>query len=232
MSDPKASLHDLCGRIAALTPDDVHPCLRAHYMREGPVDATPFTGFIGPRYVAGGVVFVTRNGASGKSDVHVRADRRLMELTRELANASAIERRASFDKLMNHLGGIIPGWGPYRYVAAFLEQTQLSLDRVAYINMIPFRTKGDARLPRGIYDGAWRTCTRALIDVLEPGLVVPLGKTETGKHFDRLYRGTARVTPPIRRSRGDRSIPPMGRNDIAKAAALYRDLLAGRSQQR
>ena len=220
----RSQLAETFAHIARLRPARAHPGSSSHFSSNS-VDKVPLFGYVGARYRVGGVMFVARNGAIGKTGSDKEENRKTYRLTVKLQKSNAKERQQAFDDLMGHLYDSIQGWGTFKYVEEFLARTGLSFDEVSYINFVAFRSS-DENLRAHIYGEAWAHYTGRLVEAIRPGFVVPLGGA-AGYYMSRHYEGNAQVTGWIHRMRGDNAIPPEGRRDIKRAKSAFRRFKLG-----
>lgn len=188
-------------------------------------DRLPQPGFVGPSYRPGGVMIIGQNPgndvvANGESSTNLRQ----YELLRQLRDAvdSAAVVSASHE-LMAALGSeIMPTWSIVKnIVLPLLSALRLTLDDVAYTNLVKFRTV-ESNLASQIYGRSWDT-TSAQIRLLEPAYIIALG-LGTHREITRRYIGSAEIHR-VQRSRGDWALPDKGRRDIELISTRLRNKL-------
>jgi hypothetical protein len=187
-------------------------------------DRLPQPGFVGSRYQPQGVLILGQNpgnDAIGKGES--AADLHQYEMLRRLRDAVDTASAVAASKaLMAALGStVMPTWLIVQNVVRpLLAALNLTLDDIAYTNLVKFRTSGSSFASR-IYDRSWVE-TSGQICLLEPSVIIALGNA-THDQFKRRYKGPARHFR-VQRCRGDTRIPDEGRRDIERIAAqLNRD---------
>jgi len=139
---------------------------------------TAAPGMVGPNYQLGGIVLLSINPAGGKDDaVGSTADKKMYQTFRDLRVASPPESVNCFETLNNTFQDELPGWAIYgRHIAPILNALNASLTEIAYIYVIPFRTRGDkaALIRPGMVENAWNAGLAQQLSVLQPGTIVAL----------------------------------------------------------
>ena len=85
-----------------------------------------------------------------------------------------------------------------------LEAAGASLKQAAYLNAVPYRTRGDKMPPVHAQRTAWELVTAPSLDALQPRAIIALGK-KAGSVLDRFYEGDA-ATYCVPRTIGDSHI--------------------------
>ena len=100
-------------------------------------------GYVGPKYRPGGLVLVANFPAGGTvayaDTARAARDGPFYELISAFKRANSVSRAAAFEALNRHVAETLPQWGIYRIVRVVLEAAGVSLDEVAYINLVPYR---------------------------------------------------------------------------------------------
>ncbi len=168
-------------------------------------------GYVGAQYPIGGLAFVAANPGGQKRDDIGGEDTEQYRLLKRLRSAASARRIKAFDELNRDLARSMKKWRIYeRYVAALLEGLPISFSHVAFLNLVKWRTTGET-LPRSLLEISWRTHTRDQLELLQPSLVISLGKSRAGPFIDEHYAAIRNITIP--RTRGD-----LGLSDKSKAA--------------
>jgi len=148
-------------------------------------DEIPQPGFVGFNYRRGGILFVGINPGSAKPSLGLDYDNLIlygqlaglgMVMEEDIEN---IEKR--FDALNGFLLGFRVEHGFFKQLlGAFLTPLDITLNDVAYINLLKWRTEETRNLDE-YFDISWeKHCTREQIRILAPGHIIALGET-TGK---------------------------------------------------
>ena len=116
----------------------------------------------------------------------------LYPLLTALKFASADEVLPAFEAVNEAFPPLVARWNLWRILSPTLDAAAVRLDDVGYINMVPYRTRGDRPPPVGVVENAWRLVTSELLSTLNPGTLICLGR-KAGKMLDRCHDGRARV---------------------------------------
>ena len=130
------------------------------------------------------------------------------------------EAEALFARINEEFASVLPRWNLWRILKPTLDAAGVGLHEVAYLNAVPYRTRGDAMPKAHARDAAWRLVTGPTLDALRPGLLVALGK-KAGDIMARLHRGEAR-TECVPRTIGDSYVSD-------DAPAMLEQIAAGRA---
>jgi hypothetical protein len=189
------------------------------------MDKVPQPGFVGSKYRRGGLLLIGQNPgndrvANGKLSL---ADQEQYDLLTILSGCTEDHVPQAFNALMGALGkSVMPKWIIFKNVVKpLLDSLDLSLENVAYTNLMKYHTSG-SQLPVCLFRKAWTTTERQL-DLLAPGVIVCLGYGTASK-FHSFYTGDAR-SYRIERHIGDTRLPPGGEADIAMISACERLVL-------
>ncbi|EDP62605.1 hypothetical protein BAL199_13718 [alpha proteobacterium BAL199] len=192
-----------------------------------PQDAeTMFAGAVGPRYRPGGLVFLAINPGGG-GDTYTRRtpeDERFYPLLQAFkSRENAADGMSEFEAINRAFAESLRRWNLWRILSPCLDAAGMDLDEIAYLNAVPYRTRGDAEPRMAAKRAAWQTLTGPTIDQLAPRFVVALGK-KAGGVLTRFYKGPA-VPFVVSRTIGDSYVSDAARAEIdrlAKAAARAR----------
>jgi len=170
--------------------------------------ALMFPGYVGPQYRRGGPLLLAINPGGGKDSykVRTRADGEFYPILEAFHWCGADRARAHFEAMNAGWVRNMRMWNLRRILEPVLDALGCSVDGVAFLNAVPYRTRED-RLP-SVYARrqAWTLVTEPLLQLLEPGVIVALGQ-KAGDVLDQHYRGTAhRFT--VQRSNGDTYLTP------------------------
>lgn len=198
--DARAVFHGYPDRLACNQPADAH---------------VPAPGWVGKHYRAGSAVLVGINPGGGtKAYVEPRPEDRdlytLLRRFRAAQDASAV--RESFDDLCD-------GWitiqstrhNIRRPISLILDALGLTVQDIAFLNLVPFRTADDKTPPVDVIRYCWAVAAGPQLAALKPGRVIFLGK-KAADAFHRLDTslGTARIDV-YPRTNGDTYVAPDAR---------------------
>lgn len=168
------------------------------------VDAvTAAPGFVGERYRRGGMAILSINPAGGKKGyVATEADRQMYATFRALRDASPEGRLAAFEQASAAMIAEMPKWRRLygRHVGKILDALGLELADIAYLHLVPFRTRGDRgyelnRKPNVLANGYERGL-RAQLMALAPGRIIAIDKLSD--EVARRYAATVSPQPDCR----------------------------------
>lgn len=141
-----------------------------------PDDIIAQPGFVGQNYKAGGYIFVGMNPGKPKNDMERSGDRKQLEILKALENSDMEEGFHLFNKLSSTLIEIMPTWRIFKnFVAPILRNTKRTLQDVAYVNLLKWRTILNKSLNK-LYDKSWDLHTKEQISILNPSIIIALGK--------------------------------------------------------
>jgi hypothetical protein len=151
-----------------------------------------FQGFVGRRYAPGGTVLMAINPGGG-GDAYARRtaeDEVFFPLLEALRGANPDDSLHQLDALSAAFPAIVRGWNLWRILGPTIDAAGSSLDEIAYLNCVPYRTRGD-RMPRvSAQRAAWELTTQPILESLQPRLILALGK-KAGGVLLRFYSGSA-----------------------------------------
>lgn len=159
--------------------------------------ATAAPGFIGPNYGPGGVLILSINPAGGKDNrVSGPDDKRMYAAFRTLAAASDELLVPAFHDLNRLILAQMPGWRVFnQHTSPVLDALDVRLEQVAYVYVVPFRTRDDqgAKIPSDVVDRAYRTGLADQLSVLNPGVIIAIDR-----HSERVARqfSASKAKPP------------------------------------
>lgn len=164
-----------------------------------PEDAhTMFAGFVGTGYAPGGTVLVAINpGGGGDAYTHRRpADEQLYPVLAAFRDAVGAAVPEKFEEINRVFPPLFATWPIRRIVGPCLEAAGARLDDIAYLNVVPYRTREDRAPKVSALRAAWREVTGPTLEVLRPTRVIALGK-KAGDALQRfpLPSGTLHVVP-------------------------------------
>lgn len=204
-------------RILTADPDAIFGAEASRLMNRNWADPLPQPGYMGQRYLPGGLVFVSMNPGAGPQDGLSVDDQRQYSALQRLRDADEAAALAAFDELTQVLAGIMPGWKIHQnFVAPVLRAAGLDFSQVAYVNLLKWRTTASSGLAR-LYALSWDHHTREQLDLLAPSRVIAIG-SDAGRAFQR--HSTACVDFDfIPRAIGN-NVGPAGRVALARITGL------------
>jgi hypothetical protein len=137
----------------------------------------PQPGFVGNQYLDSPrrVIVMGQNPRGSNTSRASTSDREVFRLIRQHAQIRTEQSLAELFRMtrdfMLGAGTYRPAWKP---ITAARNHLGLSLDSIAYLNLIPLATHGDLILP--IFQAAYLRSTAKQLELLKPDKVVIYGK--------------------------------------------------------
>ena len=203
-------------REAIFGPDDAEKWL-PKYLNEDA--STMFAGYVGPRYVPGkGIVLVAINPGGGRDSYSRRTpeDERFYPLLQKFKTADRSNAQKAFEDINDRFKGMVQRWNIWRIIEPTLDAAGLSLEQVAYVNLVPYRTRGDKTPPVSARKSAFERIVEPMFKILDPKAIVALGK-KAGT-IQQLWQAPVYC---VQRTNGDRRVHDNARSVLD---ALRRDL--------
>jgi hypothetical protein len=154
-----------------------------------PDDAnTMFAGYVGINYRKGRGLLLLAINPGGGGDAYTQRtpeDGAFYPLLVQLKTSSPEKSCEAFDRINNAFVGIVQRWNLWRVLQPTLEAAGRSIDEVAYMNVVPYRTRGDKMPPIAARRWAWAQIVGPTIQLLEPRAIIALGK-KAGSVVDAL----------------------------------------------
>lgn len=153
-----------------------------------------FAGYVGSRYRPGGcVVFAINPGGGGDAYTkRIPEDEIFYPTLYALKEAGPAEVEDSFELVNSTFEPIVQRWNLWRILGPTIEAAGYDLNQVAYLNAVPYRTRGDKKPPVHAQREGWNLVTRPNLDMLKPNKIVALGK-KVGSVLDKFYDGSAEM---------------------------------------
>jgi hypothetical protein len=177
---------------------------------------TSAPGWVGDAWRQGTVLIGINPGGGGDSYRRNPTDDQLYNLLRAFRDAAGRDRAVAFSQLSSAWRAIQKTHSIWRVINAVLEATGERELEVAFMNVVPFRTRMDKLPSRWEIMAAWQFAARPQLDALQPKRIVCLGK----KAWDVLSRFDEfkdRLVL-IKRAIGDSYIPPEAQATLAGLA--------------
>ncbi|MEQ1889097.1 MAG: hypothetical protein ABL951_07950 [Alphaproteobacteria bacterium] len=165
-------------------------------------------GWVGAHYRPGGLVIIAANpGGGGDNYSATDNDKNLYDTFRSLRSAqSEDDWVAAFEKMSDEYIGQTTGHSIWLPISRILESADRGADQCAFLNVIPFRTKGDGWPGVQVIQRAAEKALNLQLHALNPGIIVLLGKKACDVYDRHLGHFSAKKFC-VPRQRGDRSIP-------------------------
>lgn len=158
-----------------------------------PNDArSPFLGFCGAKWTTGGILLLAINPGGGGDTYQNRTpqDTELIPLIQEFRSTPSSQAPEAFERMCNSYRRQVQAWNLWRILAPTLDACGCTIEEVCYLNIFPYRTAKDAKPAQLALRNAWTFVTKPLLDALQPGRIIALGK-KAGDIAAKLH-----VSPP------------------------------------
>jgi len=143
------------------------------------IDAdTPAVGMVGKNYRPRQIVLLSINPAGGKDDsISSHADKAMYQSFRNLQTDQSDlqkfeEANALFSKQM-------PTWRVFgQHTGPILKALGQTVDQIAYLYVVPFRTRGDdaSKIKSWMMESSWKTGLLDQLSVINPSCIVALDR--------------------------------------------------------
>lgn len=153
--------------------------------------ATMFAGYVGDQYQPGrGLLLLAINPGGGRDAYTERTqeDEVFYPLLMEFKNSKNAEVSKGFERVNQSFVPIVKCWNLWRILGPTLLAAGRTVDEVAYMNVVPYRTRGDKMPPAAARKAAWDLIVGPTLGILDPAAVVTLGK-KAGSVTEKLYAG-------------------------------------------
>jgi hypothetical protein len=157
-----------------------------------PADSeTMFAGYVGPAYAEEcGLLFLAINpGGGGDTYVSRTAEDEIFYPL--LLNFKAAESHLiadGFERINVAFATIVKGWNLWRILGPTLQASGRELSEIAYMNVVPYRTRQDKMPSVSARRTAWEKIVLPTIAQIRPRAIVTLGK-KAGSVVDSLLTG-------------------------------------------
>lgn len=142
-------------------------------------------GYVGEQYRSGGLCLISVNPAGGKDGYSPsHGDELIYTATARFAEAEeGPEAVQEFTGIARAFETAMPFWGAqWGHVRNIISAADVELDAIAYVYLVPFRTRADAgsSLPPLVIDAAIRRGFFDVLDALQPGPVIAMDRPSEG----------------------------------------------------
>lgn len=137
----------------------------------------PAPGWVGSHWAEGTLLVAINPGGGGDAYKVNPTDDRLYNKFRELRDAKGENAQASaMHQMSEDWIDIQKSHNIWRLISAVLHATGENFNEIAYINIVPFRTRED-KLPRKAeLARSWTLASKRQVDALQPKRIIALGK--------------------------------------------------------
>lgn len=175
------------------------------------------SGWVGPAWKAGGTLLMGINPGGGRDTYRGNpTDKRLYDLLRQFRDAEDAEKQGAALRRLSDAWMDLQSTHAIRRVIGAVQDAVGETDATsAFMNVLPFRTRGDKPARTGELRRAWAIATGPQVAALKPKRIVALGC----KAHDALVAAGAGLDYEIvliKRAIGDTTIPPHARETLAR----------------
>jgi hypothetical protein len=183
---------------------------------------TMFAGYVGSGFECDrGILLLAINPGGGRDAYTMRTpeDESFYPLLQTFKAADSRGIVDAFEQINRAFPPIVRAWNLWRILGPTLAAASRSLEQIAYMNIVPYRTRGDRPPPVPACRAAWLRLVVPTLQVLRPRAIVTLGK-KAGSVIERFHSGGMHVYC-VPRTIGDTRI-----SDEARAVheRMYREL--------
>ena len=177
----RKSLASHLNLMTRISRDDVFGDADSSYRpRNLPEDnATMFAGYIGRDYTPGkGLVLLAINPGGG-GDAYTRRipeDEVFYPQLIAFKNAQGSDVLPAFEAVNEAFVPIVKGWNLWRILKPTLDAAEAGIEEVAYMNVVPYRTREDKMPPVAARRTAWSEIIQPTLELLTPRAIITLGK--------------------------------------------------------
>lgn len=157
-----------------------------------PDDAgTMFAGYVGRAYEPETGLLVMAINPGGGGDAYaarIPEDDLFYPLLMDFKRGPAAAALEGFERINDAFASIVRGWNLWRILEPTLDAAGCSIEKVAYMNVVPYRTRQDKMPPVSARRKAWELVVAPTLDILKPRAIVALGK-KAGSVVEALHVG-------------------------------------------
>ena len=171
------------------------------------ISALMFSGCVGSSYQADiDPLLIAINPGGGDDKELTSINENFYALLRLFKDAEPEEVLERWEHV-NAMGlPVFKSWNIWNIIKPTLDAVDRTFCHVAFINAIPYRTRGNKKPPVMAGKMAWELITQPTIDLLAPREIIALGK-KAGDVIDLYYKGNQRTTT-VPRTNGDKHVRP------------------------
>jgi hypothetical protein len=148
-----------------------------------------FSGYVGLNYVLGQGLLLLAINPGGGGDAYtcrIPEDEVFYPLLAQFKSATPTNVVTSFEQVNEAFARIVQSWNLWRILEPTLRAAGRRLEEVAYMNVVPYRTRGDKMPPIAARRTAWNLIVDPTIRLLAPRAIITLGK-KAGSVVESLY---------------------------------------------
>jgi len=181
-------------------------------------------GVVGPAYRQGGLMMMGVNPGGGK-DTYNQArhgENELYPLLHQLEGCRQEDVGPLFEKYSHVSLRVQREWNIWRLIHEVLNATDIPAEGYAYLNAVPYRTRGDSKPRAAAIKRSWEKIVTPQLAILKPGVIAALGK-KAAKILTDHYKGPAKIFV-IPRTNGDRYISKEAEEVLLQMSMHFRRL--------
>jgi len=166
--------------------------------------STMFAGYVGTGYVPGKGYLLLAINPGGGGDAYTQRipeDEVFYPLLHDFKAANEGSKVRAFEAINAAFMLIVKEWNLWRILRPTLDAAGIRIDEVAYMNVVPYRTRGDKKPRVAARRASWNQVVEPTLALLEPRAIISLGK-KAGSVIDELMEGEV-LTYCVTRTIGD-----------------------------
>lgn len=151
-------------------------------------NSTMFAGYVGRDYTPGkGLLFLAINPGGGGDAYTVRIpeDEVFYPLLHKFKTTDQWRVLETFEAVNAAFVPIVKGWNLWRILGPTLDAAGADIHEVAYMNVVPYRTRENKMPPVPTRRTAWSKIVQPTLEILDPRSIITLGK-KAGSVVDAL----------------------------------------------
>lgn len=142
-----------------------------------------FAGFVGKNYQPDKDILIIGINPGGGSDKYMRTKEKEDEIFyRPLRDFKSTDPRVAkailtaFEKINDTFLHVVKKWNLRNILDPTLNAAKTDINSIAYINVVPYRTREDKLPPSQARSYSWTRIVEPSLDILRPNVVITLGK--------------------------------------------------------
>jgi hypothetical protein len=158
-------------------------------------NATMFAGYVGNSYLPGQGLLLLAINPGGGGDAYTQRnseDEVFYPLLHAFKAANDDSVLGAFETVNEAFDPIVRGWNLWRILGPTLGAAGVNIHEVAYMNVVPYRTRGDKMPPVAARRASWEKIIEPTLNLLAPKAIITLGK-KAGSVVDALMQGDVPV---------------------------------------
>lgn len=165
---------------------------------------TMFAGYVGSGYLhrSGLLLLGINPGGGGDADTRrIPEDEVFYPLLHAFKAANDDRVSGAFEAVNEAFVPIVKRWKLWRILGPTLDAAGVNITEVAYMNVVPYRTRGNNMPPVAARRASWEQIVEPTLNILAPRTIITLGK-KAGSVVDALLQTDVKVYC-VPRTRGD-----------------------------